>query len=142
MQALNDSMYYPNLDESVRAGLGKISNPDKAGRQVEQVFLGELLKNMLENTEFGKDKMVSSYMPYITGEIAKSLSERGIGIHDFLMRSPSFRDMVSEKGHSEGAENKVNGQLKDGGKLKIQEDGKFKIPGGGKISYSYGPGIK
>jgi hypothetical protein len=50
--------------------------------------------------------------------------------------------MVSEKGHSEGAENKVNGQLKDGGKLKIQEDGKLKIPGGGKISYSYGPGIK
>ena len=142
MQALNDSMYYPNLDESVRSGLGKISNPDKAGRQVEQVFLGELLKNMLENTEFGKDKMVSSYMPYITGEIAKSLSERGIGIHDFLMRSPSFRDMVSEKGHSEGAENKVNGQLKEDGKLKIQEDGKLKIPGGGKISYSYGPGIK
>lgn len=134
MQALNDSMYYPNLDESVRSGLGKISDPDKAGRQVEQVFLGELLKNMLENTEFGKDKMVSSYMPYITGEIAKSLSERGIGIHDFLMRSPSFRDMVSEKGHSEGAENKFNGQLKDGGKMKI--------PGGGKISYSYGPGIK
>ena len=134
MQALNDSMYYPNLDESVRSGLGKISDPDKAGKQVEQVFLGELLKNMLENTEFGKDKMVSSYMPYITGEIAKSLSERGIGIHDFLMRSPSFRDMLSEKGHSEGAENKVNGQLK--------EDGKLKIPGGGKISYSYGPGIK
>lgn len=142
MQALNDSMYYPNLDESVRSGLGKISDPDKAGKQVEQVFLGELLKNMLENTEFGKDKMVSSYMPYITGEIAKSLSERGIGIHDFLMRSQSFRDMVSEKGHSEGAENKVNGQLKEDGKLKIQEDGKLKIPGGGKISYSYGPGIK
>ena len=131
---LNDTMYSPNLDESVRAGLGKISDPDKAGRQVEQVFLGELLKNMLENTEFGKDKMVSSYMPYITGEIAKSLSERGIGIHDFLMKSPSFRDMVSEKDHSEGAENKVNGQVKDSLKLKM--------PGGGKISSSYGPGIK
>ncbi len=109
MQALNDTMYYPNLDESVRAGLGKISDPDKAGRQVEQVFLGELLKNMLENTEFGKDKMVSSYMPYITGEIAKSLSERGIGIHDFLMRSPSFRDMVSEKGHSKVPKMKLTG---------------------------------
>jgi Rod binding domain-containing protein len=127
-------MYSPNLDESVRAGLGKISDPDKAAKQVEQVFLGELLKNMLENTDFGKDKMVSSYMPYITGEIAKALSERGIGIHDFLMKSPSFRDMVSENGHSEGAENTVNWQVKDNGKLKI--------PGGGKISYSYGPVIK
>ena len=113
----------PNLDESVRAGLGKISDPDKAGRQVEQVFLGELLKNMLENTEFGKDKMVSSYMPYITGEIAKSLSERGIGIHDFLMRSPSFRDMVSEKGHPKVPKRKLVRLLNAQGRRKIENTG-------------------
>jgi Rod binding domain-containing protein len=125
MDTMTGIMYYPNLDESVRAGIGKISDPNKAASQVEQVFLGELLKNMLENTEFGKDKMVSGYMPYITSEIAKSLSERGIGIHDFLMRSPSFRDMVStEKGGHE-AESRGN------------EDKKMKIDSA-KLTSSYG----
>ena len=134
MNTLNNMMYYPNLDESVRAGLGKNSDPDKAAKQVEQVFLGELLKNMLENTEFGKEKMVSSYMPYITGEIAKTLSERGIGIHEFLMKSPAFRDMVSEKVTGTGAD-------KNGASLD-RHDRKLKISDGGTISSSYGPVMK
>lgn len=96
MNSVKDAMYYPNLDESVRSGLSTSKDPKEAAKQVEQVFLNELLKNMLENTEFGKDKMVSDYMPYITGEISKTLSERGIGIHEFLMKSPSFRNMVSK----------------------------------------------
>lgn len=133
INTLTDTLYSPNLDESVRAGLGKVSDPDKAGRQVEQVFLGELLKNMLENTEFGKDKMVSSYMPYITSEIAKSLSDRGIGIHDFLMRSASFRDMVSEKKNTEGNLTQAAHPGKNDGKLKLDSE---------RISSSYGAGAK
>lgn len=133
MNGLNDIMSYPNLDESVRTGLGRISDPDKAGRQVEQVFLGELLKNMLENTEFGKDKMVSNYMPYITSEISKSLSERGIGIHDFLMRSPSFRDMVTENKGGEAGASQAAQPGRNDGKLKIDS---------GRISSSYGAGAK
>ncbi|MGO9380315.1 MAG: hypothetical protein ACLP29_17435 [Dissulfurispiraceae bacterium] len=130
MSTITDTMYYPKLNESVQAGLGNKSDPDTAAKQVEQVFLSELLKNMLENTDFGKDKMVSAYMPYITSEIAKNLTERGIGVHDFLMRSQSFRDMVSERNTSTDIDNEVSVEGEDNGELKM--------PGGRRISHSYG----
>jgi len=117
---INDIMYYPNLDESVRAGLSGKSDPQKAAKQVEQVFLGELLKNMLENTEFGKGQMVSSYMPYITSEIAKSLSQRGVGIHEFLMKSPSFKDMVSKDAVKAAEPDAAAANTTGDGKLKIE----------------------
>jgi Rod binding domain-containing protein len=139
VNTVKDIMYYPNLDESVRSGLNKaVKDPKEAAKQVEQVFLNELLKNMFENTEFGKDKLVSSYMPYITSEISKSLSERGVGIHEFLMKNPTFRNMVIPKGtaedHGSGEINKLNNPGIPGEGLKM--------PVRGAISSGYGRGVK
>jgi len=122
---IKDIMYYPNLDESVRAGLTGKSDPQKAAKQVEQVFLGELLKNMLENTEFGKGQIVSSYMPYITSEVAKSLTDRGIGIHEFLMKSPSFRDMVSKDADKGTTDKPAAADTGAAIKLKFEMSGKL-----------------
>jgi Rod binding domain-containing protein len=127
-------MSYPTPAESIKTGQDKKADPLKAAKQVEVVFLNELLKNMLENTDFGKDKMVSDYLPYITTEISKSLSERGIGIHDFLMRSPSFRNMVTESGSAEDNVSKVL-------KAERPKEG-LKMPVRGVIPSGYGPGAR
>ncbi len=123
MNSINDVMYYPKLDESVKGGLNNVKDPKTAAKQVEQVFMNELLKNMLENTEFGRDKMVSSYMPYITSEISKSISERGIGIHEFLMKSPAFSNIVNKKGayedHGSSQINKLDKTSSSGEGLKV-----------------------
>jgi Rod binding domain-containing protein len=98
---LNNTMPYLNTDAasglSTRAGNTDIS---KAASQVEEVFLNELLKSMFQNTELAKDKIIGNYLPYITAEVSKSLSKRGIGIKEFFMRSPAFNMMV-EKGQVE-----------------------------------------
>jgi Rod binding domain-containing protein len=133
VKTINDIMYYPTLAESVGNVHDKKTDPAKAAKQVEVVFLNELLKNMLENTDFGKDKMVSDYMPYITTEISKSLSERGIGIHDFLMRSPSFRDMVTESGSAKDTGSKMLKPEKPAGGLQM--------PLRGVIPSGYGSGL-
>ena len=129
----SDIMSYPTPAESIKIGQDKKADPGKAARQVEVVFLNELLKNMLENTDFGKDKMVSDYLPYITTEISKALSERGIGIHDFLMRSPSFRNMVTESGSTASTGSKV---------LKPEKPEKaLQMPLRGGIPSGYGSGL-
>jgi murein DD-endopeptidase MepM/ murein hydrolase activator NlpD len=65
-------------------------DPKAIAKQVETVFLNEFLKIMMEKTSFGKDRTVSTYMPYITYETAKSLADRGIGIGDFFLRTPFY----------------------------------------------------
>jgi len=134
VNGINDIMYYPTLDESVKNGLGSVKEPKEAAKQVEQVFLNELLKNMLENTEFGKDKIVSDYMPYITSEISKTLSERGIGIHEFLLRSPSFRNMIGENQTINDAEDVQTGKKDLSGK-------ELKMPVRSSIISGYGPTV-
>ncbi|MBI3592378.1 MAG: M23 family metallopeptidase [Nitrospirae bacterium] len=52
---------------------------------------------MLEQTSFGKDKTVSTFMPFITSEISKSLAERGVGIGDFFLRNPLTDKMSLQK---------------------------------------------
>jgi Rod binding domain-containing protein len=84
------------MDSAKIDGLDKNKDPQKAAKQVEQVFLGELLRVMLDNTEVGKGQMVSGYMPLVTSEVAKALSNRGIGFHEFLMRSPQFSNTVTK----------------------------------------------
>lgn len=62
------------------------SDPGAIAKQIETVFLNEFLKIMMEQTSFGKDRTVSTYMPYITSEIARSIAERGIGIGEFFLK--------------------------------------------------------
>ncbi len=60
------------------------SDTKDLSKQIETLFLTELLKTLFEQTEFGKNKVVGSYMPFFTAELANSFAERGIGIGDFL----------------------------------------------------------
>ena len=60
-----------------------------AAKQVETLFLNELLRIMMEHTSFGQDRTVSTFLPVITSEMSKSLAVRGIGIEDFLMKNTS-----------------------------------------------------
>ncbi|MBF0505274.1 MAG: hypothetical protein HQL09_00410 [Nitrospirae bacterium] len=58
-----------------------------AAKQIERVFLDEMLRIMMEHTSFGEDKTVSTYLPVITSEMSKSLAERGgIGVADFILK--------------------------------------------------------
>jgi Rod binding domain-containing protein len=98
------------MDSVKMSSLDKNMDPSKAAKQVEQVFLGELLKVMFDNTEVGKGEMVSGYMPVIASEIAKALSDRGTGFQDFLLRGPQFSNMVTKKtkdNHGKSADNKA-----------------------------------
>jgi len=96
-------MPYINIEAAeVRAGRNNLDRQvGKAAKQVEEVFLNELLKSMFQNTELGKDKVISNYLPIFTAEISKSLSKRGIGIQEFFMKSAAFSSMV-EKGQDNG----------------------------------------
>jgi len=121
------------MDSGKIAGLDKKMDPQKAAKQVEQVFLGELLKLMFDNTEVGKGQMVSGYMPLVTSEVAKALSDRGIGFHEFLMKSPQFSNMVTR--------NKTTDSTDRSADNKAAEDktaGELKMPVRGDITSAYG----
>jgi murein DD-endopeptidase MepM/ murein hydrolase activator NlpD len=96
------------------------SDPKVMAKQIETVFLNEFLRIMMEQTSFGKDRTVSTYMPYITSEIAKSITERGIGVGDFFLRTPSagIQDTKSQN--------------------TLPWDGKLKLPAVGKVTSRYG----
>jgi Rod binding domain-containing protein len=84
---------------------GSLNEADvrKAAGHVEEVFLNELLKTMFQNTDLAKDKIISGYLPYITAEVSKSLVQRGIGIQEFLTRSQSFNNLVTDPKGKKGA---------------------------------------
>jgi len=58
-----------------------------ASKQMETLFLNEVMRIMLEQTSIGQDKTISIFLPVITSEISKSMAERGIGIGEFLMKN-------------------------------------------------------
>ncbi|BCB96427.1 peptidase M23 [Dissulfurispira thermophila] len=90
-------------------------------KQIETVFLNEFLKIMMEQTSFGKDRTVSTYMPYITSEIAKSIAEeRGIGVGDFFSKisTAGIQDAKSQN--------------------QIHWDGKLNLPVHGRVTSGYG----
>lgn len=94
-------------------------------KQIETVFLNEFLRIMMEQTSFGKDRTVSTYMPYITSEIASSITERGIGVSDFFLRTPSA-DVQDAKSQNPLPQNT------------LLFDGKLKLPAVGKVTSRYG----
>jgi murein DD-endopeptidase MepM/ murein hydrolase activator NlpD len=101
------------------------SDPKVMAKQIETVFLNEFLRIMMEQTSFGKDGTVSTYMPYITSEIAKSITERGIGVGDFFLRTPSagIQDAKSQNPLPQNT---------------LPFDGKLKLPAVGKVTSRYG----
>jgi len=82
------------------------SDAKTAAKQIETVFLNELLKNMMEQTSFGKDRTVSTFLPAITSELSKSLAERGgIGLGDFFLKGNGLQATDQKPG---GLMNKNN----------------------------------
>jgi Rod binding domain-containing protein len=102
---LDNITTYTNIAaDAVQSGsLINGSEVKKAARQVEEVFLNELLKTMFQNTELAKEKVISDYLPVFTMELSKSMSKRGIGLQDFFINSPSFNMSVA-KGMGKKAE--------------------------------------
>lgn len=88
------------------------SDPKTAAKEIETVFLSEFLKFALEQTSFGKDKFVSTYLPVITTEVAKSFSERGVGIGDFILKGSNQLSVTSSDKTSSGSQAMSN-ELKD-----------------------------
>lgn len=80
------SQSLPDPLERIKSG-----DPKEVEKQIEIVFLTELLKHLFEHTEFGKNKNISPYMPFFTSEMAKSFAERGIGIGEFLNRTERLK---------------------------------------------------
>src|SRR5208282_6268994 len=98
MNGIEHSIYTP-LAQNVR-GTDK-DDAKTAAKQVETEFLNELLRVMMENTSFGQDRTVSTFLPVITSEISKSLAVRGIGLADFFLKNEStFKTIKTEKGDS------------------------------------------
>ncbi|OGW21986.1 MAG: hypothetical protein A2X55_12780 [Nitrospirae bacterium GWB2_47_37] len=106
----------------------KSSDPKVIAKQVENVFLNEFLKVMMEQTSFGKDRVISTYMPYITAEIAKDIADnRGIGIGEFFLKGS---DALRVKSYELGV---------DGAKLQTPDSElKLGLPVKGRVSSQYG----
>jgi Rod binding domain-containing protein len=113
--------------ESIQANQVDIA---KAARQVEEVFLNELLKTMLQNTELAKGNFTGDFLPFITAEVSKSISKRGIGIQEFLIKSPSFNIMAA-KG--------INGASGDVAKSQLES---LKLSAQDAVYKAYGTGMK
>ncbi len=92
------------------------SDAKTASKQIETVFLNELLRIMMEQTSFGKDETVSTYLPAITSELSKSLAERGgIGVANFILKGNGLarykienRRSGGDTGNDKNVEKKVN----------------------------------
>lgn len=104
------------------------SDPKVMAKQIETVFLNEFLRIMMEQTSFGKDRTVSTYMPYITSEIARSITERGIGVSDFFLKTPLAGIQDAKSGTTaHGLEQNP-----------LPWDGKLRLPAVGKVTSRYG----
>jgi len=58
-----------------------------ASKQVETLFLNEMIRIMLEQTSLGQNQTISTFMPVLSSEIAKSMADRGIGLGEFLLKN-------------------------------------------------------
>lgn len=72
-----------------------IERPDlkTAAKQVETVFMNEMMRIMLEQTSLGQGKIISTFLPVITSEVSKSIAERGIGLGEFLFKNASGTEL-------------------------------------------------
>lgn len=89
LQPLENQLPTLNVERTTHSAQRSMDNEVMA-KKIETLFLNEFLRMMFEQTSFGQDKTVSTYLPFITSQIAESLAEsgRGIGIGEFLTANP------------------------------------------------------
>lgn len=121
MKIVNSQQSIVSSQELKTLNTQNSNDPKVMAKQIETVFLNEFLRIMMEQTSFGKDRTVSTYMPYITSEIARSIAEeRGIGVGDFFSKTPltGIQDTKSQN--------------------PLSWDGRLKLPVAGKVTSRYG----
>ncbi|GAB6183175.1 M23 family metallopeptidase [Thermodesulfovibrio hydrogeniphilus] len=105
-------------------------------KKIETLFLNELLKIMLSNTSFAKDRTTSTYMTVVIPEIAQMMAEREIGIGRYLTESPTFIRSISKNQKIElSPSNKTVNDEKDSN---ISLPKKISLPVPGRLTSSFG----
>jgi murein DD-endopeptidase MepM/ murein hydrolase activator NlpD len=112
------------------------SDPKVMAKQIETIFLNEFLKIMMEQTSFNKDKTVSTYMPFITSQIADYLAERGIGAGEFFLRSSEPNTLVQQSGRA--TEPQSGSFIQPSFNLQSDSSLSLRLPVEGKITSRYG----
>lgn len=117
---------------------GLKGNPEHGtiAKQVETVFLNELLKLIMEQSSIGKDKNLSNYLPFVTAEMSKDLAEKGTGVGDFFLRGTSMTRLTTLK---KPAVNNLPSPEKSNATPEVLPwNGELKLPVSGKVSSKYG----
>lgn len=135
------SAQYQNLQRAQE--LNKKSDPSAFAKDIEKVFLNELLKVMLQETEFGKDRTVSMYLPVFTEEMAKDFAEKGVGIGEFFLNNPGVQKLF-QNGDADKAPIKQGGAQpnSDNQSKTISNDNEFKLPLDEKLRISSRFGVR
>lgn len=109
-------------------------------KKIETVFLTEMLKVMLKDTSFTKDRTMSTYMSVLIPEIAEMMAQREIGIGRFLTENQNFLNIISKNGKIElkplPEEKKEEGVSIKEGRLSMPK--KLSLPVDGYISSKFG----
>lgn len=110
------------IDES------SIKQAKELSKKIETVFLTEMLKVMLTDTSFTKDKTLSTYMTVLIPELANMMAQREIGIGKFLTENPNFLNSLTKNGKIELSPAPQKPQLETKNEEIKIKDGKFSLP--------------
>jgi len=137
----NNSVSPTQNNESV------IRQTKELSKKIETVFLTEMLKIMLADTSFSKDRTLSTYMTVLIPEMAEMFSEREIGLGKFLTENGNI-ELKQENNTQENTNLRkislpVTGRLTSAFGLRIDPiDGKLRHHNGVDIALAEGTEIK
>jgi murein DD-endopeptidase MepM/ murein hydrolase activator NlpD len=130
-----------NIDSSLMTRHSSLKeDPKVMAKQIETLFLNEFLKIMFEQTSFGQDRTVSTYLPLITSQIAESLSEsgRGIGIGEFLSRAVEQKGNRAEEIDFSSLQHGRGESINSAFSPQFESPLLFRLPVEGKITSGFG----
>ncbi|MDX9714397.1 MAG: M23 family metallopeptidase [Dissulfurispiraceae bacterium] len=125
LESAKISAQYQNLRKA--EAIKNNTDPKAFAKDLEKVFLNELLKVMLEQTEFGKNKEVSMYLPVFTEEMSKDFAEKGIGIGEFFINNPGIQKLFQKSSEHPELQDGVNPVNNNAYKTDSKDD-EFKLP--------------
>lgn len=119
----------------------------KLSKQIETLFVTELMKRMFEQTSLGSDKVVNNFMPFITSEFAKAVVEGGgIGVGEFLTKIDQIKELTKPPSNTDVAKESTKAtelaNTKPVGSSELARDigwqGRLSLPIKGRVSSSFG----